>query len=202
MLHFGLSEAGAGHHPPRPRRPAGHRPADRVLAVDPRRGGRDPAAAARARHRLRPVLAARPRPAHRADPHRRRLRRRRLAQDQPAVHRRELPPQPRHRRRGHGPSAPRSAPPRRRPRSPGSSPAATTSPRSPAPAASPASRRTPPPTASSSPPTSSTGSTHLAARRRRTPRRSQHGLDRPLILTETRSPRSRSTTRCANRTSF
>ena len=34
-----------------------------------------------------PVLAARPRPAHRADPHGGRLRRRRLAQDQPAVHR-------------------------------------------------------------------------------------------------------------------
>ena len=59
--------------------------------MDPRRRGRDPAAAARARHRLRPLLAARPRPAHRADPLRRRLRRRRLAQDQPALHRRELP---------------------------------------------------------------------------------------------------------------
>ena len=108
-----------GDHPPRPRRAPGHRAADRVLAVDPRRRGRDPAAATRARHRLRPLLAARPRPAHRPDPHRRRLRRRRLAQDQPPLHRRELPPQPRDRRRGHAPSAPRSAPPPHRPRSPG-----------------------------------------------------------------------------------
>ncbi len=46
-----------GHHPPRPRRAPGQRPADRVLAVDPRRRGRDPAAAARARHRLRALLA-------------------------------------------------------------------------------------------------------------------------------------------------
>ena len=53
-------------------------------------GGRDPAAPARARHRLRALLTARSRPAHRTDPHRRRLRRRRLAQDQPPLHRREL----------------------------------------------------------------------------------------------------------------
>ena len=145
-----------GDHPPRPRRAAGLRAADRVLAVDPRRRGGDPAAAARTRHRLRPLLPARARPAHRPDPLRRRLRRRRLAQDQPAVHRRELPPQPRASSTRSRPSAPRSARPPRRPRSPGSSPAATTSPRSPAPAGSPASRRTPPPTASSSPPTSST----------------------------------------------
>ena len=57
VRHFGLSEAAPGHHPPRPRRAAGHRAADRVLAVDPRRRGRDPAAAARARHRLRALLA-------------------------------------------------------------------------------------------------------------------------------------------------
>ena len=33
VRHFGLSEAGAEHHPPRPRRPTRHRPAERVLAV-------------------------------------------------------------------------------------------------------------------------------------------------------------------------
>ena len=81
----------AGHDPPGTRRATGHRASDRVLPVDPRRGGRDPAAAARARHRLRALLTSRTRPAHRADPHRRRLRRRRLAQDEPPVHRRQLP---------------------------------------------------------------------------------------------------------------
>ena len=108
-----------GDHPPRPRRAAGHRAADRVLAVDPRRGGGDPAAAARTRHRLRPLLTARPRPADRADPLRRRLRRRRLAQDQPPVHRRELPPQPRASSTRSRRSAPRSARPPHRPRSRG-----------------------------------------------------------------------------------
>jgi hypothetical protein len=46
------------------------------------------------------------------------------------------------------PSPPRPAPHRRRSRWPDCSPRATTSPRSPAPGGSPASRRTPPPTAS------------------------------------------------------
>ena len=59
VAHFGLSEAGAGDHPPRPRRPAGHRAAERVLAVDPRPRGRDPADARRARHRLRALQPAR-----------------------------------------------------------------------------------------------------------------------------------------------
>ncbi len=108
-----------GDHPPRPRRAAGLGAADRVLAVDPRRRSGDPAAAARARYRLRPLLPARPRAADRPDPHRRRLRRRRLAQDQPAVHRRELPAQPRASSTRSRPSAPRSARPRRRPRSRG-----------------------------------------------------------------------------------
>jgi aryl-alcohol dehydrogenase-like predicted oxidoreductase len=55
------------------------------------------------------------------------------------------------------PSPPRPAPHRRRLPWPGCSPRATTSPRSPAPGGSPASRRTPPPTASSSATTSSSG---------------------------------------------
>ena len=94
VLHFGLSEARRRPSAvPTPSSP--FRPADRVLPVDPRPGGRDPAAAAGTRHRLRAVLPARTRPPHRPDPLGRRLRRRRLAQDQPAVHRRELPPQPR-----------------------------------------------------------------------------------------------------------
>ena len=150
-----------GDHPPRTRRAAGLRAADRVLAVDPRRGGRDPAAAARARHRLRPVLAARPRPAHRPDPLRRRLRRRRLAQDQPPLHRRELPPQPRDRRRGAGHRRRDRRDPRADRARVAPHPRRSTSPRSPAPAGSPGSRRTPRPTASNSPATSSIGSNAL-----------------------------------------
>ena len=46
IRHIGLSEAGRGHHPPRARRAPAHRSADRVLAVDTGRRGRDPAAAA------------------------------------------------------------------------------------------------------------------------------------------------------------
>src|SRR6266508_4309396 len=91
-----------GHDPPRTRRPPRDRRADRVLPVDPRRGGGDPAAAAPAEHRLRALFAARPRFPYRPDPLHRRHRRRRLAQDQPALHRRKLPAQPAHRRRGRG----------------------------------------------------------------------------------------------------
>ena len=47
----------AGDDPPRARRAPDHRAADRVLAVDARPRGRDPADAARARHRVRPLLA-------------------------------------------------------------------------------------------------------------------------------------------------
>ena len=54
------------HDPPRPRRAPDRRAADRVLPVDPRPGGRAAAAAARAGHRLRSLLAARPRLPHRA----------------------------------------------------------------------------------------------------------------------------------------
>ena len=52
---------GAGDAPPRACDASDHRAADRVLAVDARRGGGDPAHLPRARHRLRPLLAARPR---------------------------------------------------------------------------------------------------------------------------------------------
>src|SRR5215207_448226 len=66
IRHIGLSEAGPAT--PRPRRPSHRRPADGVLPVDPRCGGRAAPAAARARHRLSALLAARPRLPHRADP--------------------------------------------------------------------------------------------------------------------------------------
>ena len=77
-----------------------------------------------------------PRVPHRRDPLDRRPRRRRLAQDQPALHRRELRAQPRASSTRSRPSPPRSAPPRRRSRWPGCWRRATTSPRSPAPSGS------------------------------------------------------------------
>ena len=52
-------------HPPRARHAPGHRAADRVLPLHPRPRGRDPAAAARARHRPGALLAARAGAAHR-----------------------------------------------------------------------------------------------------------------------------------------
>ena len=142
---------GPGHHPPRARRAPGHRSADRVLAVDPRPRGELLPLLRELGIGFVPVLPARPRPAHRADPHRGRLRRRRLAQDQPPLHRRELRAQPRDRRRGPGHRRRERRHPRTDRAGLAARPAARTSPRSPAPAAWPASRRTPPPTPSSSP---------------------------------------------------
>ena len=85
VRYIGLSEAGAGDDPPRPRHPPAERGAERVLAVDARPRGRGAADAARARHRLRPLLAARPRLPHRPDPLDRRPARGRLAPHQPAL---------------------------------------------------------------------------------------------------------------------
>ena len=119
---------------------------------------RGAAGAARAGHRAgartrRSAAASSPAPC--APPPTSTPRRQRLPQEQPAVHRRELPAQPAHRRRGPGRRRPRSAP--RRPRSPwpGCWPRVTTSSPSPAPSASAGSRRTPPPTPSRSPPSRS-----------------------------------------------
>ena len=59
VKHFGLSEAGVADHPPGPRRPAGRRPPERVLAVVAEaRGGGAPDAGG-AGHRLRAVQPAR-----------------------------------------------------------------------------------------------------------------------------------------------
>ena len=136
IRHIGLSEAG----PDTIRRAHAVHPVT-ALQSEYSLWTRDPeargaAGAARAGHRLRALLPARPRLPHRA----------RSAppttsttttsaQDQPALHRRELPAQPAHRRRGRRPSPPRPAPPRRRSPWPGCWPRATTSPRSPAPSA-------------------------------------------------------------------
>ena len=58
----------AGDDPPRPRGPSRSRPADGVLALEPRPGGRDPADGARTGHRLRRLQPARPRLPHRPVP--------------------------------------------------------------------------------------------------------------------------------------
>ena len=65
VRHFGMSEAGVAEHPPRACRPAGHRAAERVLALLARARGRDRSRARGARDRLRPVQPARPRLPHR-----------------------------------------------------------------------------------------------------------------------------------------
>ena len=53
VRYLGLSEAGAADHPPRACRASHRRAADRILAVEPRSGGRRSCRPARARHRLR-----------------------------------------------------------------------------------------------------------------------------------------------------
>ena len=124
------------HHPPRPRRPPDHRAAVGVLAVDPRPGARGAAAAARARHRVRALLAAGPRV-----PHRRPSARSTTSPTttgagptpgSPARTSSATWPSPTRCRR----SPPRPAPPPPRSRWPGCWPRATTSPPSPAPSGS------------------------------------------------------------------
>ena len=124
------------------------------------------------------LLAARPRLPHRRDPLDGRARRRRLAQDQPPLHGRELPAQPAHRRRGRsrrrrgrchaGAGRHRLAAAQRRRHRP--------DPRHQA--RFPASRRTSPPTASSSPPSSSTTRQPPPARRRPPQRAQMQMIDR------------------------
>ena len=75
VRYLGLSEAAPDTIRRAPRRPPDHRAADRVLALDARPRGRDPADGARARHRLRRLQPARPRLPDRRDPLRRRARR-------------------------------------------------------------------------------------------------------------------------------
>ena len=71
IRHIGLVRGVRGHAAPRPGGPSDHRPSDRVLAVDPRCRGRDPADLPGAGDRLRALLAAGPRlpvrPLHLAD---------------------------------------------------------------------------------------------------------------------------------------
>ena len=96
------------------------------------------------------------------------------------------------------PSRARSTPHPRRSRWPGCSRRATTSTRSPAPSASPASRRTRPPTTSSSARSRSHGST-ISPGHRRSPRRSEHVHRRPLIHLGSRA-RRRPSPECARGT--
>ena len=59
VQHFGMSEAAASHHPPRPRRPTGHRRPERVLAVVAPPEEEVLADLRGARHRARPLQPAR-----------------------------------------------------------------------------------------------------------------------------------------------
>ena len=118
VRHFGLSEAGVEHHPPRPRRPTRHRPAERVLAVVARTRTRHHPHARRARHRPRPVQPARqglPHRHHHRRHHLRRRRRPRQPEGVPPLRRRE-PAGQRSARRPHPPLRRRA---RRHPRAGG-----------------------------------------------------------------------------------
>ena len=79
---------GARHHPPRARGAAGHRAAERVLAVVARARGRDPADPGGARHRVRPVQPARQGLPHRDDRPDHRRSPRATSAHHPALHRR------------------------------------------------------------------------------------------------------------------
>ncbi len=139
----------AGDDPPRPRDPPDHGAAVGVLALDPRSGGGDPAAAAGARDRVRRLLAARARVPGRPLPRPRRARGRGgFPLLQPPLHRGQLRGQPADPRRGRGRRRGAGGDARPRSRSPGSWPRATTSPRFPAPSGSTGSRRTRRPTRS------------------------------------------------------
>ena len=157
VLHIGLSEAG----PDTIRRAHAVHPvsraADRVLPVDPRPRGRAAAATARAAASASSPI---PRSATASSPARSApsttslttTGARRTLASPGRISSATCASSTRSR-----PSPPRRVRHRRRSHWPGCSPRATTSPRSPAPGGSPASRRTPPPTASSSAVTSSSG---------------------------------------------
>ena len=102
VRHLGPQRGVRGHDPPRARDAPDHRAADRVLAVDARRRGGDPAGVPRARDRVRRVLAARPRLPVRAVQVARRPRGGRLPPPRPAVHRRRAGAEPPARREGRG----------------------------------------------------------------------------------------------------
>ena len=99
ILHIGLSEAAPETHPQGARDAPDHRGADRVLALDARPRGGDPADAARARDRPGRVLAARPRLSLRPLQVAGGARRGRLPPQRAALHRRQPRGQPRARRR-------------------------------------------------------------------------------------------------------
>ena len=95
IRHAGISEAAPDDHPPGARGAAGHRRADRVLAVDPRPGGRRRAGhLRRARHRVRRLLADSAAASSPARSAARRPGARRLPAAQPALPGRELRAEP------------------------------------------------------------------------------------------------------------
>ena len=171
VKHFGLSEAGRADDPPGPRRPAGHRPPERILAVveTPRSGS---AADARGtRHRLRAVQPAGQRVPHRQDRREHDLRQLRLPQHAASLHARGPEGES-----GPGRSARQASPHRRRrrrprSRSPGCSPRSPGSSRSRAPRSCIAWTRT-----SGRPPSNSRPTTSARSR----PRPRNHGARGPV----------------------
>ncbi len=95
VRYLGLSEAARRDDSARTRRSPDRGAADRVLALEPRSGGRDPADVPRARHRLRPLQPARPRLPHRSDQALRRSRHGRFPAHEPALPGGELREEPR-----------------------------------------------------------------------------------------------------------
>ena len=133
VLHIGLSEAAPETDPQGARDAPDHRGADRVLALDPRPRGGDPADAARARDRPGRVLAARPRLPLRALQVAGGARRRRLPPHGPRFTGRQPRGEPRARGEGRGAGRGEGDHRRRSWRSPGSWRRATTWCRSPGP---------------------------------------------------------------------
>ena len=134
VRHIGLSEAWT------PTRSAGRMPSTPITALQSEYSlwTRDPEPKVlpvlrELGHRIRRVLTARPRLPHGRGALHRRLRRRRHARRQPALHGRQLRAQPARWSTRSRPSRPRSVRRPGRSRSRGCSPRATTSPRSPAP---------------------------------------------------------------------
>ncbi len=153
---FRPERGGAGDDPPRPRRAAGLGAADRVLDLRARRRGEGAARRPGARHRLRPVLAARPRLPHRGRQVARRVRERRHApRARSPLAGRELREEPRRPHANWRRSPPTRASPSASLPSPGCSPRATTSCPSREPATPSGSRRTWAPRTSPSAPTTS-----------------------------------------------
>ena len=159
VRYLGLSEAAPATIRRAARRPPDHRAADRVLALEPRPRGRDPADLPRAGHRLRRLQPARPRLPHRPDQALRGPRARRLPPPLTRASRARTSRRTSTGRRASKRSPRRRAAPRPAGAGLGAGAGRATSCRSPAPSAATTWRRTSARSTWSSPPTTSPGST-------------------------------------------